>query len=89
LELDPLSSGFVVLAVAETDEFEVQVKLDGKAADKSLLGGFAKLENGELISALRLVHSEWTEIECKDFGLGSTYTDEGGPEAGEEDAPRR
>ena len=63
------------------------MKLDGKAADKSLLGGFAKDENGEPVSALRLVHSEWTEIECKDFGLGSTDADS--LEAPGEDAPRR
>jgi hypothetical protein len=89
LEVDPLSSAFREIGVERTDEFEVQVKLDGKAADKSLLGGFAKDGNNEPVSALRLVHSEWTEIECKDFGLGSTDTDGGGPEATEEAPPRR
>jgi hypothetical protein len=65
------------------------VKLDGKAADKSLLGGFAKNEDGEPVGAHRLVHSEWTEIECKDFGLGSTDTGGVNLEAPGEDAPRR
>jgi hypothetical protein len=64
LEVGPQSSGFVVLEVQGTDEYEVQVKLDGKAADKSLLGGFAKDEKDKLVAAHRLVHSEWTEIEC-------------------------
>ena len=89
LEVDPLSSAFVVLQVGGTDQFEVQVKLHGEAADKSLLGGFAKGANGEPISALRLVHSEWTEIDCKDFGLGSTGGDSESLEAPGEDAPRR
>ena len=69
LEVGPQSSDFVELDVEGTVEYEVQVKLDGKAADKTLLGGFAKNENGELVAAHRLVHSEWTEIECKGFGL--------------------
>ena len=69
LEVNPQSSSFVVLQVGGTAEYEVQVKLDGKAADNSLLGGFAKNAKDELVAAHRLVHSEWTEIECKDFGL--------------------
>jgi hypothetical protein len=64
LEVNPQSSDFVTLEVGDTAEYEVQVKLYGTAADKSLLGGFAKNENGELVAAHRLVHSEWTEIEC-------------------------
>ena len=74
-EVGPLSSDFAELEVGGTAEYEVQVKLDGRAADKSLLGGFAKDENEELVAAHRLVHSEWTKIECEDFGLESTDTD--------------
>jgi hypothetical protein len=72
--LAPLSSDFLVLEVGGTDEYEVQVKLDGEAADNSLLGGFAKNEDNKLVAAHRLVHSEWTVIDCKDFGL-ATDTD--------------
>jgi hypothetical protein len=91
----PLASDFREIGVGGTDEFEIQVMLDGMTADKVvhgmadkvLLGGFAKAENGEPVSALRLVHSEWTKIECQDFGLESTDTDGGAPEAREDDAP--
>jgi len=72
--LAPLSSDFLVLEVGGTDEYEVQVKLDGEAADDSLLGGFAKNEDNQLVAAHRLVHSEWTAIDCEDFGL-ATATD--------------
>lgn len=70
LEVGPLSSAFTELGVGGTAEYEVQVKLDGRAADNSLLGGFAKDDNEELVAAHRLVHSEWTKIDCKVFGLG-------------------
>lgn len=72
--LDPLSSNFLVVEVGGTDEYEVQVKLDGKAADNTLLGGFAKNAKDELVAAHRLVHSEWTKIDCEDFGV-ATDTD--------------
>jgi hypothetical protein len=92
----PLASDSREIGVGGTEAFEIQVMLDGMAADKYvhgmaadkvLLGGFAQAENGEPVSALRLVHSEWTKIECQDFGLESTDTDGGAPEAPEEDAP--
>jgi hypothetical protein len=92
----PLASDSREIGVGGTEAFEIQVMLDGMAADKYvhdmaadnvLLGGFATTDDGEPVSALRLVHSEWTEMECQDFGLESMDTDGGAPEAPEEDAP--
>jgi hypothetical protein len=93
LLVDPLHADDVVISdLGEIMTFEIQVKLDGMAEDKFmhgkpadnvldnvLLGGFA--ENGES-EALRLVHSEWTEIDCQDFAL---VPDEGVPEVPDEE----
>lgn len=70
----PQSSDFLVPSVADTFEFEIQVKLDGPASNKTLLGVFGLLGvvagdiDGALNPAHRLVHTELANIPCNLFG---------------------
>lgn len=64
----PRSSDFVVPTVGETDQFEIQVKLNGPSRNKTLLGVFGEDSAGNLNPSHRLVHTELVKISCDLFG---------------------
>lgn len=72
--LPPQSSGVRIADIVQRPDngtifqYEIQVKLTG-AASSALLGAFARNPNdNEQVASQRLVHSEWTEIPCSEFG---------------------
>jgi hypothetical protein len=66
----PLSSTSYSVDTTVKNRYEVQVKVIGKDVGSTLLGGFGTDAADELVSSHRLVHSEWTKIECLDFERG-------------------
>lgn len=67
----PQASGFIAPPVDEgraVFQFEIQVKLTGDKPNKALLGAFGTDKDGALVPSHRLVHTEWTEIRCSEFG---------------------
>jgi hypothetical protein len=73
-EVAPLSSSYIVIEGLGV-EFTVEVQVDNgePVTSNTLLGGFGKDASGNLVSAHRLVHSEWTRITCEAFGSTCTW----------------
>lgn len=69
LFIGSLSSESYSVDTSGKNRYEVQVKVIGKDVGSTLLGGFGTTAD-ELVSSHRLVHSEWTKIECRDFERG-------------------
>lgn len=63
VRIDPRSSEFRVINVANLFQFEVQIKVI-RDRDNVLISVFGEDSNGLLVAAHRLVHSELTLIRC-------------------------
>lgn len=71
IPVGPQSSNFTTASVGDKVQFEIQVELQGAGLEVNpdkkpsvLLGAFGKDENGNLVAAHRVVHSEFTKIPC-------------------------
>jgi len=67
IQINPYSSTFRTVNVANVFQFEVQIKvIRNRASNYVLIGVFGEDKNGVLVAAQRLVHSELTVIPLPD-----------------------